>query len=155
VDQAVRHASIKQLQESLPVLDTNLSPDDKLRAALRPMVARMVDVGAPEPVETTPWDCPNCGCPTDSLKSPYCSEHCREMAAFVRQFRAAIDNGMISSPDRQAAFGQKLWSLRGGGYPRRQLMVPARVVAKVIERDGGKCRECGAPATGIDHTGSG
>jgi hypothetical protein len=28
-------------------------------------------------------------------------------------------------------------------------------VAKIIAREGGLCAECGAPATEIDHTGSG
>jgi hypothetical protein len=80
---------------------------------------------------------------------------CRETAGFVRQFRASVESGQIFDPERQAALGQSLWNLQGGGFPRRQMMVPKRVIAKVIERDGGKCSVCGGPATEIEHTGSG
>ncbi len=77
------------------------------------------------------------------------------MAAFVRQFRSHVADGSIFEIERQFGSGQALVFLLGGGYPRRQNMVPARVIAKVIERDGGVCQACGAPATEIDHTGSG
>jgi hypothetical protein len=77
------------------------------------------------------------------------------MAAFVRQFRASLADGSLLDPQRQVGMGQALWHLQGGGFPLRQRLVPPKVLAKVIERHGGLCAVCGAPAIEIDHTGSG
>jgi hypothetical protein len=64
-------------------------------------------------------------------------------------------DGSAFDPARQVGLGQALWHLQGGGYPLRQRLVPPKVLAKVIERDGGRCAECGEPATEVDHVGSG
>lgn len=77
------------------------------------------------------------------------------MSAFVRQFRSAVLDNKILDVERQAALGQKLWHVLGGGYPRRDVLVPDKVRLKVIEREGNKCQQCGAKATTIDHSGSG
>ncbi len=102
-----------------------------------------------------PFRCPNCDQPVLTTRSPYCSDPCREMAAFIRQMRHALDTGSIENPDRQVALGQKLWHLLGGGYPLRESLIPNSVIKKVFQRESGKCQACGAPATRIDHTGSG
>jgi len=145
-------------------------PEDQIRAALRPLIECAASVGPRDSARafrsgaagtearasaTNPRTCPNCGAPASSERTPYCTPKCKETAAFVRQFRSALADGSIFDPERLANFGEKWWSLQGGGFPRRQLMVPAKTIAKVIERAGGKCEICGAPATEIDHTGSG
>ena len=99
--------------------------------------------------------CPNCGGPAASLRSPYCSDSCREEAALVRQTRSALEEGAILDRDRQIALGQKLWHILGGGYPLRQSLILPRTHAQVMARADGNCAVCGAPATAIDHTGSG
>lgn len=109
----------------------------------------------PPPELMDPQGCANCGAETPNLRSPYCSDHCKETAAFVRQMRHALDCDLDSNRLRQIALGQKLWHLLGGGYPIRESLVSERVIAKVIEREHGKCQACGSPATRIDHTGSG
>ncbi|MBX3117595.1 MAG: hypothetical protein KF784_00900 [Fimbriimonadaceae bacterium] len=133
-------------------------PDAQTRRILIPFIRRVNPTRKGESFPNFPTDsntCPNCGIEVQDKRSPYCSEKCREMAAFVRQFRAAVSDGSILEPEKQAMMGQKLWAVAVGGYPMRQALVPPKVVAKVIERDGGKCQVCGAPATEIDHTGSG
>ncbi|MBX3097735.1 MAG: hypothetical protein KF812_12835 [Fimbriimonadaceae bacterium] len=96
--------------------------------------------------------CPNCGELTSSRSTPYCSPECREESAFVRQLRAAIESGAIQEADRQANFGQNLWHLLGGGYPRRVALIKPKEMSKLIARG---CELCDAPAVTVDHTGSG
>ena len=147
--------SFSRLLSELPSVGSSDDPDVQIRAVLSPLVARMVSAGSFASVSPDPATCPNCSCLVSSLKTPYCSAFCRDQAAFIRQFRGSVCDGSIFEPERQMGMGQALWSLVGGGFPRRQALVPARVVAKVLERDGGVCQVCGAPATEIDHTGSG
>jgi len=150
-----RREALSLVLDSLPDDPETTDIAVRIRAALRPLVVQAI--GAPE-CATVPVDrgtCPNCGGQVVSAKSPYCSEPCKEQAAFVRRFRHATEDGSLSTPVRQEGLGQALWALQGGGYPRRQAMVPARLVAQVIAKHEGKCAGCGAPATGVDHTGSG
>jgi hypothetical protein len=133
-------------------------PQTEIRAVLSPLLERVIETRrspAPLPLPAEPSTCPNCGGAATSPRSPYCGPACRDTASFVRQFRHAVADGSIFDSERQIALGQALWRLQGGGFPHRQSLVPARIVAKVIERDGGVCSLCGAPATEIDHTGSG
>ncbi len=137
----------------LPSLDVGSDIEEQTRAVLSLLVGRDFNEG--ELIAPSPSSCPNCGSMVESIRSPYCSDECREGAAFVRQFRSAVREGSIAIPDKQAALGQKLWYVLGGGYPRRDVLVPPKVRLKVIEREGGKCQQCGAKATTIDHSGSG
>jgi len=140
----------------LPKVGEGASIDDEMRAVLSPLMERICRVRSqPTKVPVDPATCPNCGLPATSEKSPYCSPFCKDQAAFIRQFRGSVNDGSILDAERLIGMGQALWSLQGGGFPRRQSLVPAKVLAKVIERDGGVCAVCGAPATQIDHTGSG
>ncbi|MCO5297517.1 MAG: hypothetical protein M9921_11730 [Fimbriimonadaceae bacterium] len=111
--------------------------------------------GCAEPLSYPADRCPNCGSRCSSTRSPYCSAHCRAEAAFVRQFRAARDQGTLADPERQAHLGQALWHLLGGGYPHRVTLIPPSAQRQVLKREEGKCQECGAPATTFDHVGSG
>lgn len=106
-----------------------------------------------EVVPTDPAMCPNCGLPVRSERSPYCSDECREESAFVRQFRNGLREGLME-PERQAALGQKLWRILGGGLPRRIALIPEKQAAKFLDK-AGVCAICGAPATRIDNVGSG
>ena len=137
----------------LSVLDGGTDIEGQTRAVLRLLFAGpAVETG---PVIVDYGTCPNCGVRVNTLRSVYCSDACREQSGFVRQFRHAVHEGSISNNEKQGALGQKLWFVLGGGYPRRDVLVPARVRLKVIEREGGKCEQCGAKATTIDHSGSG
>ena len=146
----------RELSQVLPAwsaLDHSVDIEEQTRAVLRLLVSRPIpranlpDLGLD--------NCPNCGALVENTKSPYCSDECRELAAFVRQFRSAVADNKIQDPERQAALGQKLWHVLGGGYPRRDVLVPERVRLKVIERERNKCQQCEAKATTIDHSGSG
>ena len=142
--------------ETLPQSSASNDADTEMRAVLRNLLVRVA--AAPReaaPVAADPRTCPNCGASCESLKAPYCSTMCKGTAAFVRQVRKAIRVQTILEPERQVGIGEALWSLQGGGFPRRQRLVPKRVLAKVIERDGGVCSVCGGPATEVDHEGSG
>ena len=135
------------------LLDNVTDGEAQTRAVLGLLVSRPVPSVLPASVDF--GACPNCGVAVESIRSPYCSDVCREVSAFVRQFRSAVLDRKIKDPEKQAALGQKLWHILGGGYPRRDVLVPARVRLKVIEREGSKCQQCGAKATTIDHSGSG
>ncbi len=102
------------------------------------------------PCDRRPDRCPNCGDACDSLRSPYCGEHCREEAAFVRQYRAARANDHIDT-DKLTSLAQVLWHLLGGGYPIRQAMVPDRAIQQVLAKANGGCEACGSPADRVDH----
>ena len=99
--------------------------------------------------------CPNCDRPFASTRSPYCSDPCREEAAFVRQFRGGLATGAILDIERQVALGQKLWRLMGGGLPLRVALIPAKAFAKILARKEGRCENCGLPAKHVDHIGTG
>lgn len=106
-------------------------------------------------IPAQPTTCPNCGAEMGVERSPYCSDVCREEAAFVRQLRGSLAQGTVLEQERQVALGQKLWRILGGGLPLRQSLVLERTLNQVIKRYEGRCDVCGAPATTIDHTGSG
>jgi hypothetical protein len=146
---------------------------ERLAATLPPFpnAGEEVDVGAraalgwlasealicePHPrIEAVPGFCPNCGAPHQSTKTPYCGACCKDQAGLVRQVRAGLIEGSIEVEDRQIAFGEKLWRVIGGGYPRRRTLLPTRGWERVLEREGRRCQQCGAPATTIDHAGTG
>lgn len=108
-----------------------------------------------QPFAPQPPACPNCGGVRLNLKSPYCGERCKEEAAWVRQARAALANGMLADPERQKALGQQLWRVLGGGLPARRDLIPPKTLVRILEKKGGRCEVCGEPATTVDHTGSG
>ena len=154
----VKSETLKKLAEELPSVELLDSVESDIEARTRSVLALLVGLeidGDTTPVSLCPTTCPNCDTVVGSTRSPYCGDACREISAFVRQFRAGVEEETIFDPLRQAALGQKLWYVLGGGYPRREPLVPARVILKVIEREGGHCQECGAKATTIDHSGSG
>ncbi len=146
------HSVLELLRQALTDIK-GTDEESQTRALLLPLLARKAKSQPPVPADSS--TCPNCSKASEDPRTPYCSDHCKEMAAFVRQFRAAVAEGTILEPEKQMMMGQKLWAVAIGGYPMRQTLVPAKVIAKVIEREGGKCQMCGAPATEIDHTGSG
>lgn len=149
-------SALEELLPTIPVRTSDSTEDEQIRSVLRPLVELALrQIGDTAKIESDPALCPNCNQPVENERTPYCSVRCKETAGFIRQFRNSLLNRNLLDPVKQVGTGQALWSLQGGGYPRRQQMVPARVIAKVIERDGGKCSVCGEPATEIDHTGSG
>ena len=132
------------------------SLDDGARCALLHLVRRAGAVTRfPPPMSAKPNLCPNCASDASGVRSPYCSDQCRCEAAFVRQYRSCLESGAILNADRQIALGENLWQLLGGLYPRRQGMVLERVLKRVMKRVHGRCEKCGAPATTVDHIGSG
>lgn len=142
--------ALRTLEKALREAGGSDDPRDVMRASLLPLIDAIGSAGRLGPSDR--GGCANCGCSVGSTRSSYCSNACRQMAAFIRRFRAAMGDGSIRDPERQAALAQALWSLLGGGYPVRQLLIPSAAKARVIARDGGKCQVCGAPATEVDHT---
>lgn len=144
--------ALDRMLASLPECDAE-GPDLQIRSVLRPVLAIAIPIATQdsEPVEPDPSTCPNCGRPTPAERTPYCSAHCREMAALVRRLRAGLTSGALSDPERQAGMGQALWALQGGGYPRRQMMITEKIKAQVIAKGGGVCSLCGSIATEVDH----
>ena len=129
--------------------------EEQTRAVLTLLMDRTQSVKTPNPIHVSPKNCPNCGIFVETMRSPYCGDDSREMSAFIRQCRSAVEDDKTSDIERQVALGQKLWYVLGGGYPRRDVLIPIKVRIKVLEREGSRCQQCGAKATTIDHSGSG
>jgi len=156
-----RRILFRRLQRELPSLhrdtvneDIELQARATLGYVIDPIVAEQPDpdIG---PRAVDPCTCPNCGLPETSKRSPYCGENCRETAGFVRQFRSGLEQGWIFDAQKQVALGQVLWHVLGGGRPLRQQISPAKARQTALKREGGRCQVCGAPATTVDHIGSG
>ena len=150
---------LRPLIESLPKEDDAWIGDDldhRARAVLSILVVRIKrSDGSGTRISEDPATCPNCGAVVLSKTSPYCSDCCREQAAFIRQMRDRIANGTLLEPQSQTMKGEQMWRLLGGGLPRRLSLVPESARQRVFKRAEGKCEICGAPATTIDNTGSG
>lgn len=140
----------------LSVLDEEGDMDTRTRAVLGLMLERAArgfsDVSI---VPEDPSTCPNCSAPVPSTRSPYCGEWCREVSGFIRQFRQGVTTGSVADPERQAALGQKLWRMLGGGLPRRLALIPTRAWERELEKRGRTCESCGAPAVTLDNMGGG
>ena len=141
--------------EALAAALADAEADDQ-RAVLRHLVCLAVGARPAEvPGEADPHSCPNCGKPAASARSPYCGDGCREEAAFVRQFRTALDAGSLAETDKQGRLGQALWHLLGGGYPHRLPLILPSTSKQALKRTDGRCEGCGVPASTFDHLGSG
>ncbi|HLK16988.1 MAG TPA: hypothetical protein VKT78_19440 [Fimbriimonadaceae bacterium] len=147
-------ARLNELYSTLPARSNVI--EEQARALLRLLTNATIE-GIARPAEPVPEDpkcCPNCDAPCSLTRSPYCSTRCREISGFVRQFRAGLADGAILDPERQVAFGQNLWQLLGGGLPLRKHLIPDKVIAQVIAKQGGTCAHCSAPATTVEHIGT-
>jgi hypothetical protein len=131
--------------EELPIGDAARAT---LRLVLEPPIADL------PPIKPNPAVCPNCGQPASSTRSPYCGTDCRELAGFVRSFRSGLRDGTLSDPDKQIALGQVLWRILGGGLPFRNSLISEKDLARLYKKTDGRCEECGAPASTVDHRGS-
>ncbi|MEZ0327872.1 MAG: hypothetical protein ACAH95_18405 [Fimbriimonas sp.] len=143
---------LERLAQELPAIEAREEPAQRSRAVLAFLVQPARDLQfEPQMLAEDPSTCPNCGNPAASQSSPYCGDACREEAAFVRQFRRAMAERTVFDEERQAALGQVLWHLLGGGYPLRKTLVTEKTWQQLLKRDGGVCKVCGAPATTFDH----
>lgn len=98
-----------------------------------------------------PRACPNCGAPCAFPRTPYCSEQCKEVSAFVRQVRRVLSDFTEVDQERQASLGQVLWHLIGGGYPRRVPMILEQSKLQIRKKQGTQCFYCESEATTFDH----
>ena len=142
---------ILQLLETLPA-PTDM--ESGARSALRPLLEEALSTSSGAPLQVGAGTCPNCGAVAPSARTPYCSDACKSFAAFVRQFRVALESN-YPNEDRLMMFGQTFWFLIGGGRPLRVSIAPPSAIKQVFKRTDGKCESCGAPATTIDNVGSG
>jgi len=143
----------KQLLVSLPS-SFDGEPESQARAALALVVTLALGIGEEAPIPEDPSTCPNCGQICEAKRTPYCSEQCREMAGFVRQFRTGLVEEWLALSDKQVALGQVFWHVLGGGRPLRLSMISPKERERVFKREGGLCQVCGAMATTVDHSGS-
>jgi hypothetical protein len=82
----------------------------------------------------------------------FCSEFCLQVADFVRYARGVIrDPARANDPEVTDAIKVRMAILMGGGYPAKVRHLSDEQRAVITERDGGVCKECGAPANEIDH----
>ena len=97
--------------------------------------------------------CANCDAALEmENQTLFCGEFCRQVADFVRYSRGVIrDPARTDDPEVIEAIRVRMAILIGGGYPTGARHLSPGQRATIIERDSGKCRECGAPANEIDH----
>jgi len=147
--------NVADLANALPISSEDVEQQARavLRLVLNPILGNRTKPG--EVITADATTCPNCGAPTNSTRTPYCGAECREISGFVRQMRSGLADGSISDPDRQIAFGQVLWFILGGGRPLRRHLIPDKVRAQIIQKAGGRCALCAAPAVTVDHTRTG
>lgn len=97
--------------------------------------------------------CANCArqvvAPT--VRKVYCSDLCSQVASWIRYFQKAKADGRILLPDVREAIGIRLAFIAGGGYAETARRLPPELRDAIAQRDGGVCRECGAPGSDIDH----
>jgi 5-methylcytosine-specific restriction endonuclease McrA len=94
--------------------------------------------------------CLNCDEPVEGVRL-FCGYPCRQTAKTIRYVRAARADGRADRDDVAEAIKIRIASILGGGYPEdeRRLTKPER--RAVFDRDHGKCCQCGAEATEVDH----
>lgn len=97
-----------------------------------------------------PFSCPNCDLSIFEA-ALFCSERCKQEAKFVRYVRNCKKDGRDRQPDIREAIQIKLASILGGGYPEKERRLPKEVREAVIDRDKGRCRQCGATGDQVDH----
>jgi hypothetical protein len=148
-----RAGGISELLSNVPLEPATI--EDRARHVLIVLAEAIANAPVQDAIKRDPRSCPNCGQQAEAARKPYCSEECKCMAAFIRQFRNAVAQRTLSEPDRQVSLGQGLWFLLGGGRPLRLEIAPPRALEQAIRREGGKCQACGAEATTVDHVGSG
>jgi 5-methylcytosine-specific restriction endonuclease McrA len=107
--------------------------------------------GSPNLVSEFP--CLNCDRAVENPGELFCSDLCREMAKVIRYGRAVHADRRIKQPDVAEALRIKVGIVVGGGYPQRERRLGDDQRQQIFERDDGMCRDCGAPATEIDHIG--
>jgi hypothetical protein len=96
--------------------------------------------------------CANCDAPLPAtVTGLYCSELCTQTAEWVRYARRVMRDERANDDEVRYAVSIRLAHILGGGYAKDQRRLSPEVRAAVIERDGGRCRLCGAEGTEIDH----
>lgn len=112
-------------------------------------LARTLDELATPPVV----DCVECGAATvlTNRARLYCSDVCNQTLKLVHYGRAVVADGRIDrDPAIEEALQMRVTHILAGGYHEVQRRVPPLLRAQILERDGGRCVLCGAPATQID-----
>jgi transcriptional regulator with XRE-family HTH domain/5-methylcytosine-specific restriction endonuclease McrA len=122
-----------------------------------PLISGVVVVWQPD--RTSSFDrrfvedrCANCLRPLrNRARSLFCGEGCRQIAETVRYWRRVTRDARIDQPDVQLALRTRLAHLLAGGYPKVTRRLTVEIRRQVVDRDHGRCRNCGAVGTEIDH----
>lgn len=85
-------------------------------------------------------------------RSLYCGEKCQRTAETVRYARRTLRDGRYErDPLVRQVIDERIAHIMGGGYPKKARSLTREQREAIFERDGWRCRLCGAPATEIDH----
>jgi 5-methylcytosine-specific restriction endonuclease McrA len=97
--------------------------------------------------------CANCDGPIAiDNRGLFCSEACHQMASYVRYARrVARDPARRDDPDVAEALRIRLAFVLGGGYPAAERKLTDAARAAVVDRDSGRCQNCGGPGDQVDH----
>src|SRR5213594_2936286 len=104
------------------------------------------------------WSCLNCNAQILAGNGPaslFCSELCKQRADTVRYGRRIFRDGRISEPLVAEAFNIRMaFAVTEVGYPRKPRELDAAIRQAVFDRNQGRCAQCGAPGSVIDHIGN-
>lgn len=83
----------------------------------------------------------------------YCSPRCQQDAKLVRYFRSCLKDGRINDPLVRKAIQTRIGfaNTEKGYYDEKARSLSVVLRKKVLERDKGLCRNCGAVGSEIDH----
>lgn len=100
-----------------------------------------------------PDSCADCFAelPSERRNQLFCSDQCRDRAKLARYWREVRQDGRIEREDVRDALMLRAAFMLSGGYPSSERRITNTTRAAVKERDGGRCVQCGAPGTEIDH----
>ncbi len=99
-----------------------------------------------------PDHCADCQAPLPpEVKDLFCSQLCLQRARDMRYWRSTLRDGRLEQPDVQEALNTKLAFLVAGGYAATARRLPLAARKEIVDRDGGRCVQCGNPGEEIDH----
>lgn len=115
-------------------------------------IASVFLVATPEPRYFLDDHCANCLSPlTEEVVGLWCSTWCTDINQRVRYWRRVTRDGRIADPLIQEQVAMDLTFLLIGGYRALGRRPNAATRKLVVQRDKGRCRNCGESGTELDH----
>ena len=110
----------------------------------------MEELAAVEELARYPFRCPNCPVTFDDVKKHFCSSLCKDEAKCVRYARGCIADGRYEDHTVDA-IAIKIAFILDGGYDAKTRRPPESRRRSVMDRDRGRCQNCGGRGKDVHH----